>query len=171
MYQKLTQKERDRFFDKVEVRGPFECWDWQGGRYPNGYGRFWFRGKGMGAHRFSLLASGTDVEGKIVCHRCDNPVCVNPKHLFTGTYKDNMQDASKKGRMFSGERSEEQKKNQPRGSEVKHLSKLSEEQVLEIRKKYKKGVRGKGARVLAKEFKVTTTAVQQIVNRKTWRHV
>ena len=100
----------DRFWAKVDKRGPDECWLWTGGvtrTGPHGYGRV-FAGKGASprqvvAHRLSWeLANGRSVpEGMVVCHRCDVARCVNPAHLFIGTQADNMQDASRKGRVYA----------------------------------------------------------------------
>lgn len=93
-----------RFWAKVHILSPIECWEWQSGKDPNGYGRF-----GIGpdrsnitprlAHRVAWeLAVGPIPEGRHLCHHCDNPGCVNPAHLFIGTAGDNMRDMARKGR-------------------------------------------------------------------------
>ncbi len=72
-----------------------KCWEWTGLRHKQGYGKF----KGLGVHRiFYELYKGKIPDGMLVCHSCDNPPCCNPKHLFLGTHKDNMQDMIKKNR-------------------------------------------------------------------------
>jgi hypothetical protein len=88
----------DRFWEKVDRSG--ECWVWIGGRRPNGYGAFYVGRRKVGAHRVSYqLAFGVDPGDLDVLHRCDNPPCVRPDHLWLGTPVDNALDARAKGRL------------------------------------------------------------------------
>jgi hypothetical protein len=88
-----------RFWDKVDVKGPDDCWEWQAFKNEQGYGRFYFNGRLHGAHRVAYQLTYRDFDQSLdCCHKCDNPSCVNPEHLFLGTEKDNIDDMMKKGR-------------------------------------------------------------------------
>ena len=116
---KKTREER--FWKKVK-KIKNGCWNWTGGRTSAGYGEFC---KQL-AHRFSYkIMNGKIPKGKVIIHICDNPSCVNPKHLMVGTQGDNVRDSSKKHRISHGE------------GRPQH--KLTEIQVLEIRKLYSLG--------------------------------
>jgi hypothetical protein len=94
-----------RFWSKVDKRGPDECWPWVGGVDGRGYGRSRYNGSGRTtAHRIAWqLANGRDAL-LFVLHRCDNPVCCNPAHLWEGTQSENMRDMAAKGRWNNGHR-------------------------------------------------------------------
>jgi len=87
----------ERFWDKVGGEGPNNCWEWNGARSKNGYGRFWINGAGVHyAHRISyIMCSGPIPDGGLVLHRCDNPPCVNPEHLYLGNHSENALDVGK----------------------------------------------------------------------------
>ena len=129
------------------------CWEWNAGCWKNGYGAFGLDGKTQRAHRVSYqLYLGEIPEGLQVLHKCDNRACVNPEHLFLGTHADNMKDCAKKGRYGS-----------PSG-EKHYKSKLTDEQVADIRARQKAGVKGTD---LAREFGLTPSGISRIVLNKT----
>jgi hypothetical protein len=148
----------DRFWSRVRKTGL--CWIWTGTiQKANGYGvisESGKKGRRWYAHRYSYtLSNGSIPEGQVVCHRCDNPACVNPDHLFLGTCRDNMRDATTKNRMVHGERH--------------HSAKLNEELVMEIRARYAAG--GCSYKGLAREYGVFDQAIKYAIIGKTWARV
>ena len=80
------------------------CWEWRGWKHDKGYGLLEVSKKKVRAHRVAYEGMVGEIpEGLLVCHKCDNPCCVNPDHLFVGTYRDNVLDMHRKGR-FVGNR-------------------------------------------------------------------
>lgn len=97
---KLATTLEQRFWSFVDQRGPDECWLWRGSVAGSGYPHFRFRYAIHQATRLSWsIANGQPFPSdKLACHSCDVPTCVNPRHLWVGTSKDNMHDAMRKGR-------------------------------------------------------------------------
>jgi hypothetical protein len=92
----------ERLWSRVDIRGPNDCWEWKGKCSAGGYGRIRIGGGGSpesAASRVAWIITNGDIpEGLFVCHRCDNPPCCNPAHLFLGTAQDNVADMVAKGR-------------------------------------------------------------------------
>lgn len=131
-----------------------DCWAWQGWKTRAGYGQFTVTKKRYYAHRFAYEHYYSVEPGKLfVCHHCDNPECCNPKHLFLGTYQDNHNDMTRKGRRAKGETIAQ--------------SKLTEKQVLEIYKQ--KGLIFSSK--LAPLYGVTPANICCIWRGETWSHV
>lgn len=86
-----------RFWTKVKIAK--QCWEWTASTYKKGYGSFWLNGRNVRAHRFSYeMLIGPIPAGMKVLHKCDNPKCVRPDHLFLGTINDNNKDKARKNR-------------------------------------------------------------------------
>jgi hypothetical protein len=104
----ITEKQVYDFLKLFKQGNIDECWEWLGSKYKNNYGQFHRNGIHAYSHRVSYEYFICSIpEGMLVLHKCDNPSCVNPNHLFLGTQKDNMQDMIKKGRQNIYDRSGE----------------------------------------------------------------
>jgi hypothetical protein len=146
---------RDRFLTFVNKTPT--CWLWTGHtRGEMRYGAFWLDGRTTTAHRAAFTLFVSDIPaGQQVLHRCDEPKCVRPDHLFLGTQADNMADKAAKGRCHDqrGERS--------------HTAKLSRAQVADIKAKYLAG--GVSQRALAASYKVSQRTVSDLLRGVCWK--
>jgi hypothetical protein len=143
---------KKRFFERIK-KTPY-CWNWVGYVNRLGYGELW-NGRHDMAHRISWkIHHGEIPQGKFVCHLCDNPKCVNPKHLWIGDTKANTTDRTTKGRGVKGEQHP--------------LHKLTTKEVKEIRNVdiSKRGTMMK----IAKQFNVSHTLIRNILKGKAWPH-
>jgi len=157
-YEGITEKPslRSLFWERTSIGGIDECWLWQGSRNHRWrYGRLHTNGKEIGAHRiaYELLIAPIPI-GMQVLHHCDNPPCVNPRHLFLGTQGDNMRDRTQKGRTPRGERN--------------GRARLTEVEVGEIRQKI---AHGANLSALGREYNVSNVAIGHIKRKRNWRGI
>lgn len=151
----------ERFWEKVDVRGPDECWPWLASTNPAGYGRFNVGGSNQIASRVAYeLVNGPLGDGMQALHRCDNPPCCNPTHLFEGTNGDNIRDMFAKGR---GNRT-----TQPKG-EAHGKARLTAAKVLQMRAMYATG--RFTLEDLSATFSTSVSNVHTVVTRQTWTHI
>lgn len=187
----LSEIEKRRFWEKVARGKPDECWPWMAGRKgspPFEYGHFYACGRLNGAHRVSyVLKNGNPpLEKPFVLHRCDNPICVNPDHLFAGNDKDNMRDMQLKGRevkpkgLLNGQHTQPHRRafgarngmhthpeSRVKGEGV-WISKLTKEKVVEIRSRCEAG---ESYSSIARELSMHVSTISEAARRETWRHV
>lgn len=152
-----------RFRSRIIVSSePDGCYEFNSHHDADGYARIKEGkrgGKSFAAHRFAWeLENGPIPDGMCVLHRCDNPGCVRVSHLFLGTLADNMRDMEAKGRGIH-----------PSFTGSEHpMAKLSEDDVIEIRKLYGKGIR---ADAIAKRYGIALTTVYNVATRRSWKHI
>lgn len=159
----------ERFWTKVDVRGPDDCWEWMAGKSKH-YGMFWDGEQNIHAHCFAYeVCVGPISVGSECCHTCDNPPCCNPAHLFVGTHTDNMRDAANKGRMAGGERHwMHTRPGRIARGKRNGLAKLSDEKIREIRSAVMAGTKQK---IVAERYGVDQSNISCIVRGKTWKHI
>lgn len=141
-----------RFWSKVnKTEG---CWNWTASKNKRGYGYFAMpKNKHIRAHRLSwMMANGEIPNGLFVCHKCDNPPCCNPSHLFLGTSQDNINDRNRKDRQA-----------RPSG-ESNPFSKLTRKEVEEIRSLYPSMTHA----AIAKKYNVSRSTIGLIILKKSW---
>lgn len=155
----MTSSDQLALFESLLLQQQDECIIWPlttAGQM--GYGSLRVGGVKTYTHRLAYERTyGPIARGQHVLHHCDNPPCFNPRHLFSGTEKDNRADQKAKGRTSLGTKNGQ--------------ARLSEAQVVQIRKLYQHGVRGRGQIALAYQFGVTRIAIRKIVKRITWSHI
>lgn len=155
---------KERLLSKREIKpspdGRFQdCWYWTGNLINKKYGQIFCAQEAFYVHRVAaFLWLNFDLNSDLcVCHKCDNPPCFNPEHLFIGTNSDNLQDMIKKGRSnyLNGERN--------------GMNKITIEDMLEIRRLCKEG---NLAQIdIAHRFNISQKHVSQIHQRTRWKHV
>ena len=158
LWDKIRKPLSERFWEKVKVGIPNDCWEWMGCRTNMGYGCFSVNNRMRLASRVAYELKNEKIpEGLCVLHKCDNPPCCNPNHLFLGTRTDNHIDKMEKGRQRG-----------PTGE--KHFShKLTENEVISIRKEYGNG--GTSFSKIAVKYRVSKSAVGHAISKLTWKHI
>lgn len=143
-----------KFWSLINKSG--ECWLWTKSCDKDGYGKFWFNYKGIKACKMAyVLTCGEVPDGMCVLHKCDNPPCCRPDHLYLGTQADNVMDRMNRGRQRRGE--------------AHPLTTLSDRNVLDIRRRF---IGGRGEQTnLAFIYNVSLGVINRIVRRKTWTHI
>lgn len=155
----------ERFWPRVNKNGDNGCWNWTAALSAAGYGQIGAQGerKILYTHRLSWeIANGQIPNGMVICHKCDNPKCCNPDHLFMGTQKQNMQDARKKGRDVHSRH--------PNCFPIGHKAaraKITNEQASEMMKEIYGGALRS---VTAKKFGVSVSLISKIINGKCRKH-
>lgn len=171
----LSNAQQSRFWAKVD-KGitPDDCWIWIGAKHEDGYGLVKISGKLRRAHRVSFeLAGGTFDHGPLVIHgACNNPSCVNPAHLSSGSYIQNEADKKRDKTISPATGNKHGAYTKPecvlRGSKNGN-SKLSEDQVITIRSRYSAG--GITMQSLANKYGVSQPLIGMIIRRKKWKHL
>lgn len=131
------------------------CWEWLGCTKQGNYGVIRAKRRNYLVHRLMFeLYLKEDIQGKYVCHRCDNPICCNPQHMFIGSQTENMKDAVLKKRMKYGE--------------DHYARKLCEDDVIKIRKMRNTGL---SFRKIAEKFLVSYSCITGIIWGKTWKNL
>ncbi len=153
---------RERILAKY-VAAESGCWEWSGKPDCYGYGILIIKNKNRKAHRLSYeLFTGPIPDGMVVCHRCDNRLCINPEHLFLGTPAVNNADMMTKGRYRPG--------GKPHLGQLNGRAKLAEEQAIEILLQHARNPQLSAA-ADARRLGVGPTAVQRLLAGKSWKHL
>lgn len=180
----FSEADRKRFWSKVNKKNPSDCWEWTAGKFQNGYGSFRFKGCSHGSHRVSFTLNCGNPNDVLILHKCDNRLCVNPSHLFSGTHCDNMADMKTKGRSASGAKngalihshllargSRHGRNTKPertaRGERIA-ISKLKSYQVIELRRLHSEGC---SFEHLGRLFAVSGVNARAVAIRETWKHL
>ena len=146
-------------WDRVQILGASECWTWMGPINTWGYGDCLFRGKRSNASRAAYIeTAGSIGQGLVVCHKCDNPACCNPAHLFAATQAENLMDCRSKGRAvyLTG-------KDHPRKT-----AKMTEDMVLLAKELYKKGI---SQSEIGRRMGLNSSTISRAVRGESWGHV
>lgn len=168
----LKEKRVQSFWSKITIPENKDlCWEWESGVDKDGYGVFSIDRGGYRAHRVSyFLSIEIDPMGLLVCHKCDNPACCNPAHLFLGTARENMEDCKSKGRYITGEKNGMVKHPDLVLKGITHYkSKFTESDIIDIRDTFSK--KELNQRKLASKYSVSEHTIYCILKGITWKHL
>jgi len=152
----------DRFWRKVNKKSENECWEWLGTKDPDGYGHIYIKKNGkvkrtiVSRLSYEIYHNVKMETNKVAAHTCDNPSCVNPLHIFSASNIENQKDKINKNRQCRGEKI--------------NTNKLTESQVLEIRKLHLDNPKLE-QQDIADLYNVTQVNISAILRRKTWKHI
>lgn len=152
----------ERFWAKVDIKGPDACWPWAAHRLKKGYGWMHAINGPRASNRIAAVVTGklSDLDSPLhVLHTCDNPCCCNPAHLFIGTNSDNVADRVVKGRTVAT----------PKYGCNNGMARFSESVVRAIRADYRGGVGSQSK--LARMYGTTQSVISRIVSGKRWGHI
>jgi len=146
-------------WSRVAVANPGDCWPWKGTLNRWGYGQCQQNGHAVNASRAAYIdAAGSIAEGLVVCHKCDNPACCNPAHLFAATQAENLADCRNKGRQ----------RYRTGADHHRATAKLTPQMVMEARRLYKMGV---SQSEIGRRWNIHPSAISRAVRGESWREV
>lgn len=155
----------EEFWKRIPKGNPDECWPWK--NQDSGYGQLTFNRKNMSAHRVCWEIHFGPIPNRLhVLHRCDNPPCCNPSHLFLGTNLDNIEDKINKNRQANGQNV--RKNHEHLKGELINTAEFSDEQIMEIRRR---DSIGESPTLIASAFGTSRSYIAQIVSGGCWNHL
>jgi len=165
---------KETLFDYYE-RTPAGCWEWTRGRFRSGYGAAYVDGRQQVAHRVAYeIVKGPIPAGMYVCHRCDNPPCINPDHLWLGSHRENMHDAIRKGRSskppvhVGGEHWRLKYPHMVEHGEDNPNAIMTDEQVIQMRKDY---VSGHPLDAICARYEINRSTMHDYTSGRSWKHL
>jgi hypothetical protein len=165
----IKQSDVDRFWRCMDKGTESECWIWKIALCQRGYGKFQVGRKTIRANRFAIVASGREIpDGMFSCHKCDNPPCCNPNHLFIGSPADNQMDMVLKGRSLKGDKNPSRIHPELYRGENNHAHQLTDEIVSKLRENPPIGANMNSE---ALKYAVSASVLRGAILGSTWKHL